>query len=393
MKNHYDVVIIGSGPAGSTAGYLLGQDNVDTLLIEKRTLPRHKTCGGGLTDKTMRLVKRVFGHTPPALRRRNILNSSTVDWRVGFREQTLKSFQSRDDVYFTDRKEYDHFLFREAESTGIDTLIGDGVTGVNFAESTLETESGESVSFGHLMAADGVHSPTRKALMDAGEIQCPHWFDQLAIALEAYVPRDRAPENFSESGWLDLHLGVVNWGYGWVFPHDDKLLVGVGGLKTENPDIRSNLLNYGKLLGFDLRDVKIKGHPIPFGNYIKIPYHGNVLLLGDAGGFVDPITGEGIFYAQRTGELAANAYRSGTEETTGQRYTELVNEHVIPEMTGSWRIRPMVYGGPRGLRRRLFSLAGQRFGAGPILDIVHGHRVWHNFTRTGEKLHDTIAAG
>ncbi|MFB6347231.1 MAG: hypothetical protein ABEK50_16020, partial [bacterium] len=169
----------------------------------------------------------------------------------------------------------------------------------------------------------------------------------------------------------------------------DKLLVGLGGLKTENPDIRTNLMNYGDMLGFDLEDVKIKGHPIPFGNYLKKPFHDNVLLLGDAGGYVDPLTGEGIFYAQRTGELAANAYLKNGDEV-GQQYATFVKNHVLPEMTGAWRLRPLVYAGPRALRRRYLSLGGRNFSGTTMLDIVHGHRVWHNLTKTGDQLHDTI---
>ncbi|MFB6347526.1 MAG: FAD-dependent monooxygenase, partial [bacterium] len=173
MQEHYDVIVIGSGPAGSTAAYILGSNDIDTLLIEKRELPRHKTCGGGLTNKTMRLLKRVFDRDPDELRDSEILNFDTIDCRVGFQEETIKTFESYDDVFFTDRKEYDYFLFQEAASTGIDTLIGDGVSDINFSENQLNTDSGESISFGHLMAADGVHSNTRKALMERDDISCP----------------------------------------------------------------------------------------------------------------------------------------------------------------------------------------------------------------------------
>lgn len=392
MKDYYDVIVIGSGPSGSTAAYMLGQNDVDTLLIEKEELPRHKTCGGGLTNKTIRLLDRVFDRTPDELSKKNILNFNTVDCRVGFLDNNLDSFEINDNVYFTDRQEYDYFLFQEAENQGIDTLIGDGVDQINFGEDILTTESGQTIEYGELMAADGAHSPTRKSLISSDDISCSYWSDQLAIALEAYVPRDEAPSDFSDSEWLDLHLGVVDWGYGWVFPHKEELLVGVGGLQTENDDIRSALLEYGELLGIPLEDTKIKGHPIPFGNYVKKPHSDNVLLLGDAGGFVDPLTGEGIFYAQRTGELAANAYLHENGERTGDRYQTLIDNHVLPEMTGAWRVRPMVYGGPEPWRNSFFSFGINIFNPQGVVNVAHGHRVWHNFSWSGQEMHDTIKA-
>lgn len=391
MDNYYEVVVVGAGPAGSTAAYLLTQNNVKTLLIEKEDLPRRKTCGGGLTNKTVRLLERVFDYSPGDLIRERTINFESLDCRVGFGEKTLKSFTISDELYFTDRRDYDYFLFREAETNDLETLIGEGVSTVDFRNNSLSTERGESIEYGHLLAADGVHSPIRKALVEEGHVNGSHWYDLLALGLEAYVPREQAPHHYSDAEWVDLHLGVVNWGYGWVFPHEDELLLGVGGLRTENDDLRRSLMDYGEMLGFDLNGVKIKGHPIPFGNYLKEPYHDNVLLLGDAGGFADPITGEGIFYAQRSGELGAVAYLDQPNGSAGRRYTQLIKNHVLPEMTGAWRLRPLIYGGPRSLRKPIFSAGAQLVHPNAVFDVAHGHRVWHNFTRTGHQLHDTIS--
>lgn len=390
VKSRYEVIVVGAGPAGSTAARLLGANDVETLLVEKEEPPRHKTCGGGLTDKTLRLMDRTFDRSAEELKQRGIINYSSHRVRLGFGERELKRFEIEDSVHFTDRSEYDHFLFREAKKAGTETLVGDGVDEIDFAANRLTTESGRTVEYGHLLAADGAHSPTRKALVRRGDAHCPYWSDQLAIALEAYVDRDEAPAPYDRSGILDLHLGVVNWGYGWVFPHENQLLVGVGGLKPVNPDIRESLLRYGQILGIDLSNTTIKGHPLPFGNYVRRPYQDNVLLLGDAGGFVDPLTGEGIFYAQRTGELAARAYLAGNGPGTARRYGRFVREHVLPEMNGAWRLRPFVYGGAEGIRRPLFSTLTNGGNPRRVMEIAHGHRVWHNLSKTGRRMHDTL---
>ncbi len=383
-------MVIGSGPAGSTSAYRLAKNNVETLLIEKDELPRHKTCAGGLTDKTMRLMHRVFGRSTEELEKDGPVNFSTVDWRVGFHETNLTSFQVKDEIYFTDRKEYDHFLFREAEKQGIDRKIGEVVTGFDFEDHTLRTAGGSTVHHDYLFAADGVHSTTRKALLAREDFECPYWFDQLALGLEAYVSRDRVPKEFNDARWMDLRLGLVNWGYAWVFPHHDQLLVGVGGLQTQNDNFRSALMEYGELLGLDLGDATVKGHPIPFGNYLREPCHRNVLLLGDAGGFANPLTGEGIFYAQRSGELAAEAYLRSDGNSTEKLYRKLIHHHILPEMTGAWRVRPFVYGGPPSLRKPVLHCLSKTSSPEPLAGLVQGHRVWHNFAPTGHRLHDTV---
>ncbi|MDZ7730872.1 MAG: hypothetical protein U5K37_08180 [Natrialbaceae archaeon] len=90
-----------------------------------------------------------------------------------------------------------------------------------------------------------------------------------------------------------IHFGVLEWGYGWVFPNSDRYVVGVGGLNHENEQFRSLLEAYLEQLGFEPAK-HVAGHPIPFGNYIDDPSAGCVLLVGDAAGMADPITGEGV---------------------------------------------------------------------------------------------------
>ncbi len=385
-----EVAIVGAGPAGTTAGLLLARNGVDTVLLEKEDLPRHKTCGGGLTDKTIRLLDRVLQRDPKSLEKKGILNFSSRNVRLGFSDRDLGSCTLRDPLYFTDRASYDHYLLQQAASAGLRVRTNERMVELNLPGASLRTGSGETVEYEYLLAADGVHSPTRRTLLDENSLSIPHWDDQMAIGIEAYIPRKQAPEDYRNTQQVELHLGVVNWGYGWVFPHQDFLLVGIAGLQTENDDVRNDLIQYGTLLGFDLCNVTLKGHPIPFGNYVKHPYHENILLLGDAGGFVDPLTGEGIFYAQRTGELAARAYLEDGPLETGPRYGRLVREHVLPELSGGWRLRPLVYAGPDKFRRYL--LTGITRGINPrkAFSMVHGRRLWRDFSSNGSAMHDSI---
>jgi flavin-dependent dehydrogenase len=103
----------------------------------------------------------------------------------------------------------------------------------------------------------------------------------------------------------EVYYGVVKWGYGWVFPKKDHLTIGIAGLYRHNPDIKKAFTDFLENdLGLSSR-ITMKGFYLPFGSYSKQPGEGNILLVGDAAGLVDPITGEGIAFAMQSGQFAA----------------------------------------------------------------------------------------
>ena len=105
---------------------------------------------------------------------------------------------------------------------------------------------------------------------------------------------------------MDIHFGVAHFGYGWVFPHAHGFAVGIGGLAREIGDIRGKMAGFLEDRGFP-PDHPVKGHLIPLGGVGGRPVAtARVALAGDAAGFVDPFLGEGIAYAIRSGQLAAD---------------------------------------------------------------------------------------
>jgi flavin-dependent dehydrogenase len=106
---------------------------------------------------------------------------------------------------------------------------------------------------------------------------------------------------------VEIDFGMVEWGYGWVFPKRRSITVGVGGLHLRNPAMREALNRYLAAKGLDPAAYRQKGQYIPFGDFRARPGAGRVLLCGDAAGLVDSITGEGIAYAMQTGAAAARA--------------------------------------------------------------------------------------
>lgn len=388
MRQDYDVIVVGGGPGGSTAAFVLARRGLDVALIERDEPPRHKTCGGGITNKTVRLNERVFGLESDEMTASGILNYGTHNVRLSIEDRLIKRVSHWNKLYFTDRGDYDYCLFRQAKKAGARTLTNTLVSNVNPDEDTIVLGDGTTLSYDLLIGADGVHSIVRNTLEETGLINCPHWDKQTAIGIEAYLSRDSLEDSRLDLEWGHLNFGFVNWGYGWIFPHQTQILVGIAGLQYENENISDTLDRYNELLDFDLTQAdEIQGHPIPFGSYINEPATNNILLVGDAAGFVDPLTGEGIFYAQRSAELAGWAYEHAPN-AVGQEYIQYVQEYILPELRNAWRFRPLFYGGPTLMRQ--YTLPGLGVLFPMLLDIVHGHQIWHDLSFRGEQIYDSV---
>lgn len=341
----FEVAIVGAGPAGSTAAYVLSQNGVDTLLLEKKDMPRKKTCGGAFTKRTLDLNERVFGKR--FTKHKNAINSNTKKFRVKFNKNRITSFHSTKTVFFCDRAKYDYCLFKEALEAGSSSITGDAAQSIDFDRKILLTQSNEKIKYDYLFAADGANSTVRRSLLNSKKVNLNSSSNQMAIGLEVYLDRNQAPKQLKNTNIIELTLGIINWGYGWVLPHEEQLLIGIGGLPTKNKNIRSNFEDYCSSLGVDIDKHYINGHPFPLGNYMKTPCYKNVLFLGDAAGFADPLTGEGIYYAQRSGEIAAHSLINQNSKSNNYRYQEMVQKDILQNFTGIRRLRSFIYAGPR----------------------------------------------
>jgi geranylgeranyl reductase family protein len=294
------VLVVGAGPAGSTAAYRLASEGASVLLADKATFPRDKPCGGGLT---MRAVRQLPFSVDPVVEDRTM--------RVRFGLDFTRRIERRLDeplVLMTQRKRLDAFLVDEAARAGAEFRDGAKVTDLVLEHDRVQAKvNGSAVTAAHALLADGANGVSARAIgLDDGR--------EHGVALEANVPYGVVREE-DYRGLLCLELANVPGGYGWVFPKADHVNVGVGGWEREGPRLRDHLARFCREYGIpesSLQDVR--GYRLPLVHARARLAEGRVALLGDAAGLVDPLSGDGIYEAFLSSKLATQAVLAGDLE-------------------------------------------------------------------------------
>ena len=388
MHKEYDVVIVGGGPAGVTAAFVLGSQKYRVLVLDKEHFPRKKLCGGCLTAKTLWLVERVFNVSEDTLTTRNIIDFKSHRFDIRFKTKPLVTPISPYAFRFVDRQVYDAFFLKKVKEVGVDVSEGEKVIRVRPGPDSieLETSRGRVLTAPFVIAADGANSAIRTELQREKYISGGKWQRNLACSVETVIPRKG---NFQDFSVPILSFGYLRYGYAWIFPNRERLVVGMGGLARLNrnlPRVFATFLNDFNLGPLDSQ--KLQGFPLPFGNSLSKPYYKNLLLVGDAAGLVDPMLGEGIYQAHISGELAAlaiidslkNTADNRTHNTAGPAYLELLRRHLLTEFTYARRFRRILYN-PLGrlLGYRHIKLLKRHFSK--LAEVVHGGRTYKWFKK------------
>ena len=323
----YDVVIVGGGPSGSACAYWLAQAGWSVCLIEKKHFPREKTCGDGLTPRSVYQLAEMGlegivaanGHRYQGLRAFGFGSSLAMNW------PEHPKFPNYG--YTITRFNLDGLVAENAAKYGADVL--NGVEALELVDATpgrdqqlvgasgvtvKDKDTGETheIRGRYLVVADGQNSRLGREL---GVTRNRDW--PMGMALRGYYTSDRHDEP-----WIDSHLdirdtsGAVVPGYGWIFPlGDGRLNVGVGLLSTGGA---WKGVNTTKLQEYFVAQVAndwglsdetccgpATGGRLPMGLSIGPRVGANTLTIGDATGMVNPFNGEGIAYGYESGRLAA----------------------------------------------------------------------------------------
>jgi len=318
------IAIVGGGPAGSFAAEQLARAGHDVTLFDEK-LAWEKPCGGGLTDKA--LVRWPF------LREAGVERNWITNCELIAPSGRTASFRLDCPIAIFSRLTLNGLLLERARTAGA-VLVRERVVSItgNAGNWTLKSSSREHRAKFLLLAA-GARNPFR------GQFAHGLGADDFMVAVGYYVPgtRQTLQVQFLEG----LH------GYLWVFPRHDHFSVGICGRieGQSTADLRRRLEALLPNFGLSTEGARFYAHIIPSlseSSLQRSALCGNGwAVAGDAAGFVDPVTGEGLYYALRSGELFAQALLNDAPES----YADLVKRDFLPELERAARIAARFYSG------------------------------------------------
>ena len=287
----YDLIIVGGGPSGSAAGRVAGKMGLGTLLLEKEIFPRYKPCGGAFSEQAMSYLD---FDVPQSIIERDVFGA-----RVHFRGQVIEKHKEYRISTIVTRSVLDNYLLEKVKETGTEVKTGERVTDFKEDEGFVEVFT-DTASYRarFLIVAEGAHGRLKYRIRRRDKK------DEYGVCLVTEIDEANQVIDRYIRGAIDIHFGVANLGYGWIFPHEKYFSVGIGGMAEDLSDPKKTMTDFLLANGFK-GTYKSKAHLIPAGGIKRKLVGSRVVLAGDAAGFVDSFYGEGIAYAIRSGQIAA----------------------------------------------------------------------------------------
>jgi geranylgeranyl reductase family protein len=323
----YDVVIVGAGPAGASAALEFSKSNLRVLVIEKEFLPRDKPCGGAMPSS----VEEILGINLSAVIQNR---TSSVKIVRDYKDEVLHKTVGSNAPILVNRAEFDKFILDEALRGGADNielLEGYKITSVKEKNDTvvLMAEDGREIETSYVIAADGALG---KIASKVGLMLYKKFAQSVDVEIITH-----SDYYHQQKDVMIMNCFCLPQGYGWIFPKENnRFSCGIG---TWGDPI--NIIHQLKLFIDNtfpknaVTKMKVKGYPIPIYQGTQTIATKRVLLVGDAAGLVNPVTGEGIRYALLSGKIAAQTIINNAREKNclvSSLYQKQIHEDIGKEL-------------------------------------------------------------
>ncbi len=319
----YDLIIVGGGPAGSSAGREAGKRGLKTLLIEKEQFPRYKLCGGALSELALSYLD---FDLPDSIREREIFGV-----RLRYKDSVIERCKDTRIATMVSRSTFDHCLLEKGRETGIDVKVGERVHGIREKTDSIEVSTDERcyrARYG--IIAEGSQGRLKESVRSRDGIH------EYGICIATDIKEPAEAINTRMARVMEISFDVMKMGYGWIFPHDTYYSVGIGAFSHCISDPKRVMKDFLQKNGFT-GTYRLRGHTIPAGGIKRTIVGSRVLMAGDAAGFVDPFAGEGIAYAIRSGQIAASVIADVIRTNDGKNklgvYETLCHDAFIKSFT------------------------------------------------------------
>ena len=361
----FDVVVVGAGPAGSSAAVAARGRGANTLLLERHRLPRYKMCGGGLIGPSLGALPSGFAVPVVNDARRVYFTYDLVSIACRTASETVLPMVMRSDL---DRQLVEHALGQGVELR--DEVTVDGVEGAGPGY-LVHTNKG-TVRARAVIGADG--SASRIARMVGAA------YAQVDLGMEAEV---QVPSGIANrwAGKTLLDFGRVPGGYAWVFPKGDVLTVGVIAAKGLAAQQRAYLADLLSRLGLaEFPRIHEGGHLTRCRRSDSPLARDGAFLAGDAAGLLEPWTREGISFALRSGNLAGQSAAAWADGDTRacDEYTRLIDSTLGREMAVGFRALRAYTRHPRVF---FLALSGTNVGWDSFVRLARGETTWERVGR------------
>ncbi|MBN2126870.1 MAG: geranylgeranyl reductase family protein [Candidatus Diapherotrites archaeon] len=355
-EKEFDVIVVGAGPSGSSTAFFCAREGLNVLLLDKEFFPRDKTCGDGISGKSIKLLnelginpKTVSGLEFSFIKSTTLISPKGDEVKIGFNKP-----EGEFAGITCPRKQFDSLVFNNAKKEESVTVIeGFNVTdvlmnknqviGVKGLVNGIEKEFKAKI----VVAADGAYSIIRRKL-NLFDSDSDNWI----VAVRTYYDNVIIPDKES----IELHfIDSILPGYFWIFPiSETKANVGLGIVQSFVPKKKLNLVNelnkiikehpvLSKRFKDSIKLNEVKAWNLPIGSKHRKNYANGVLFVGDAAGLIDPFTGEGIGNALFSGKIASIAVKNAFalndfSEATLKEFDELLWNELSEELSKSTKL-------------------------------------------------------